>query len=248
MRTSRFRNGWWNVPQLCNEASVGLCPCLRASPAVWGKELTQALHKRHVLNYSPCEEMWNTFLTFARMMNYGFKKWIQVFWDDTELFLISSPPPPPPPPSSPKWSFALMCSLSQDVTGTPKEAELNDNITIFTRILDGLLDGYDNRLRPGLGGKPSAYRSFHTSVTEVINAVTHIMLGENWLGHRNSVLDISLSSLIHRIQKASKGERDVLSQLERLPSSQRTMLRTATSAICLCSSSPPQMIRCADLL
>lgn len=46
-------------------------------------------------------------------------------------------------------------SLSQEVTGTPKEAELNDNITIFTRILDGLLDGYDNRLRPGLGGKAS---------------------------------------------------------------------------------------------
>lgn len=43
------------------------------------------------------------------------------------------------------------CSLCQDVT--PKEAEINDNITIFTRILDGLLDGYDNRLRPGLGGK-----------------------------------------------------------------------------------------------
>uniref|UniRef100_A0A8C0ETN3 Gamma-aminobutyric acid type A receptor subunit alpha5 n=1 Tax=Bubo bubo TaxID=30461 RepID=A0A8C0ETN3_BUBBB len=29
--------------------------------------------------------------------------------------------------------------------------DANDNITIFTRILDGLLDGYDNRLRPGLG-------------------------------------------------------------------------------------------------
>lgn len=28
-----------------------------------------------------------------------------------------------------------------------------DNITIFTRILDRLLDGYDNRLRPGLGGQ-----------------------------------------------------------------------------------------------
>ncbi|CAG01381.1 unnamed protein product, partial [Tetraodon nigroviridis] len=42
-------------------------------------------------------------------------------------------------------------SLCQDVT--PKEAEINDNITIFTRILDGLLDGYDNRLRPGLGEK-----------------------------------------------------------------------------------------------
>lgn len=47
----------------------------------------------------------------------------------------------------------LTCSLAQDVAGTPKEAELNDNITIFTRILDGLLDGYDNRLRPGLGGR-----------------------------------------------------------------------------------------------
>lgn len=36
-------------------------------------------------------------------------------------------------------------------TSSVKE-ETNDNITIFTRILDGLLDGYDNRLRPGLGG------------------------------------------------------------------------------------------------
>uniref|UniRef100_A0A8C2WHW0 Gamma-aminobutyric acid type A receptor subunit alpha5 n=1 Tax=Cyclopterus lumpus TaxID=8103 RepID=A0A8C2WHW0_CYCLU len=53
--------------------------------------------------------------------------------------------------SLPSWiSFR---SLSQEVTGTPKEAELNNNITIFTRILDGLLDGYDNRLRPGLGEK-----------------------------------------------------------------------------------------------
>ncbi|XP_031694550.1 gamma-aminobutyric acid receptor subunit alpha-5-like isoform X2 [Anarrhichthys ocellatus] len=57
------------------------------------------------------------------------------------------------------WVFVLLVSitcrlsLSQDATGTPKEAELNDNITIFTRILDGLLDGYDNRLRPGLGEK-----------------------------------------------------------------------------------------------
>ncbi|KAF6715484.1 Gamma-aminobutyric acid receptor subunit alpha-2 [Oryzias melastigma] len=27
------------------------------------------------------------------------------------------------------------------------------NITLFTRILDRLLDGYDNRLRPGLGDR-----------------------------------------------------------------------------------------------
>lgn len=43
-------------------------------------------------------------------------------------------------------------SLTQATTGTPQETERNDNITVFTRILDGLLDGYDNRLRPGLGG------------------------------------------------------------------------------------------------
>ncbi|CAH6889977.1 Gabra2 [Phodopus roborovskii] len=32
-----------------------------------------------------------------------------------------------------------------------QEDEAKNNITIFTRILDRLLDGYDNRLRPGLG-------------------------------------------------------------------------------------------------
>ncbi|KAF5880677.1 gamma-aminobutyric acid receptor subunit alpha-5, partial [Clarias magur] len=50
-------------------------------------------------------------------------------------------------------SFMCHLSLSQATTATPNEAELNDNITVFTRILDGLLDGYDNRLRPGLGEK-----------------------------------------------------------------------------------------------
>ncbi|KTF76479.1 hypothetical protein cypCar_00016288 [Cyprinus carpio] len=50
-------------------------------------------------------------------------------------------------------TFTCRLSLSQSTTGIPKESELNDNITVFTRILDGLLDGYDNRLRPGLGEK-----------------------------------------------------------------------------------------------
>lgn len=51
-------------------------------------------------------------------------------------------------------------SFSQTATTpSPKESELNDNITVFTRILDGLLDGYDNRLRPGLGG------TTHTTTT-----------------------------------------------------------------------------------
>uniref|UniRef100_A0A5F8GTU7 Gamma-aminobutyric acid type A receptor subunit alpha2 n=1 Tax=Monodelphis domestica TaxID=13616 RepID=A0A5F8GTU7_MONDO len=38
------------------------------------------------------------------------------------------------------------------VLADPQEDEAKNNITIFTRILDRLLDGYDNRLRPGLGG------------------------------------------------------------------------------------------------
>uniref|UniRef100_A0A5F8GPY4 Gamma-aminobutyric acid receptor subunit alpha-2 n=1 Tax=Monodelphis domestica TaxID=13616 RepID=A0A5F8GPY4_MONDO len=37
------------------------------------------------------------------------------------------------------------------VLADPQEDEAKNNITIFTRILDRLLDGYDNRLRPGLG-------------------------------------------------------------------------------------------------
>ena len=67
-------------------------------------------------------------------------------------------------------SNPLSSSLCQDVTGTPKEAELNNNITIFTRILDGLLDGYDNRLRPGLGG-----RSLNNLLSSVILAINTVM-------------------------------------------------------------------------
>ncbi|XP_061745800.1 gamma-aminobutyric acid receptor subunit alpha-5-like isoform X2 [Nerophis ophidion] len=39
------------------------------------------------------------------------------------------------------------CQSSQEAQ---KEAAADDS-TVYTRILDGLLDGYDNRLRPGLG-------------------------------------------------------------------------------------------------
>uniref|UniRef100_A0A3B3XRB3 Gamma-aminobutyric acid (GABA) A receptor, alpha 5 n=1 Tax=Poecilia mexicana TaxID=48701 RepID=A0A3B3XRB3_9TELE len=49
--------------------------------------------------------------------------------------------------------YCWLANAFLDLAGTPKQAEINDNITIFTRILDGLLDGYDNRLRPGLGEK-----------------------------------------------------------------------------------------------
>ncbi|KAK7893635.1 hypothetical protein WMY93_022787 [Mugilogobius chulae] len=43
------------------------------------------------------------------------------------------------------------CQISTTNTEPTKEPNCVDNSTVFTRILDGLLDGYDNRLRPGLG-------------------------------------------------------------------------------------------------
>ncbi|XP_068456011.1 gamma-aminobutyric acid receptor subunit alpha-3 isoform X2 [Clinocottus analis] len=54
------------------------------------------------------------------------------------------------------WIFLLLLNLvpaARAVVGhrEPLPDDSKDNITIFTRILDRLLDGYDNRLRPGLG-------------------------------------------------------------------------------------------------
>lgn len=51
--------------------------------------------------------------------------------------------------------LSLSVSSCRAVVGhrEPLPDDSKDNITIFTRILDRLLDGYDNRLRPGLGGK-----------------------------------------------------------------------------------------------
>uniref|UniRef100_A0A674MQZ3 Gamma-aminobutyric acid receptor subunit alpha-2 n=1 Tax=Takifugu rubripes TaxID=31033 RepID=A0A674MQZ3_TAKRU len=42
-----------------------------------------------------------------------------------------------------------LCLVSADAASDA----FNTNITLFTRILDSLLDGYDNRLRPGLGDR-----------------------------------------------------------------------------------------------
>ncbi|TNN26289.1 Gamma-aminobutyric acid receptor subunit alpha-5 [Liparis tanakae] len=62
-------------------------------------------------------------------------------------------------------SLLLLCgcqnSRCETSTEAQKEAAANDNSTVFTRILDGLLDGYDNRLRPGLGARPIPARQDH---------------------------------------------------------------------------------------
>ncbi|KAJ6668093.1 hypothetical protein lerEdw1_016416 [Lerista edwardsae] len=56
------------------------------------------------------------------------------------------------------------CILEQAMTlksygQTSLQDEIKDNTTIFTRILDRLLDGYDNRLRPGLGERVTAVKT-----------------------------------------------------------------------------------------
>eukprot|EP00079_Xenopus_tropicalis_P013358 XP_002941682.2 PREDICTED: gamma-aminobutyric acid receptor subunit alpha-1 [Xenopus tropicalis] len=50
------------------------------------------------------------------------------------------------------WAWTIMLNLTSEIScGQSTQDEIKDNTTIFTRILDRLLDGYDNRLRPGLG-------------------------------------------------------------------------------------------------
>ncbi|KAG7484707.1 hypothetical protein MATL_G00053210 [Megalops atlanticus] len=54
------------------------------------------------------------------------------------------------------WMVLMLlnpCAQSGAAVGhkEPIPGESKDNTTIFTKILDRLLDGYDNRLRPGLG-------------------------------------------------------------------------------------------------
>ena len=50
------------------------------------------------------------------------------------------------------FKFVLLCFASAgQMNGMTDEQK--DNTTVFTKILDSLLDGYDNRLRPGLGGQ-----------------------------------------------------------------------------------------------
>lgn len=61
----------------------------------------------------------------------------------------------------------LLLLLSSGQNGVAGEG----NTTVFTKILDSLLDGYDNRLRPGLGGQ-SASQPVIQSVSLLV-AVSH---------------------------------------------------------------------------
>ncbi|XP_063784825.1 gamma-aminobutyric acid receptor subunit alpha-1 isoform X1 [Pseudophryne corroboree] len=50
------------------------------------------------------------------------------------------------------WAWTILLNILTEIScGQSTQDEIRDNTTVFTRILDRLLDGYDNRLRPGLG-------------------------------------------------------------------------------------------------
>ncbi|XP_053505168.1 gamma-aminobutyric acid receptor subunit alpha-1 isoform X1 [Ictalurus furcatus] len=61
------------------------------------------------------------------------------------------------------------CLVSKHCSNQNGSDEQKDNTTVFTRILDSLLDGYDNRLRPGLGERVTEVKTdiFVTSIGPV---------------------------------------------------------------------------------
>lgn len=85
---------------------------------------------------------------FTPLHTEGMLVSVLLLWNNISRFLLKK--------ISSFWlHIPLSISSCRTVVGhrEPLPDDSKDNITIFTRILDRLLDGYDNRLRPGLGGK-----------------------------------------------------------------------------------------------
>uniref|UniRef100_A0A672R0Y4 Gamma-aminobutyric acid receptor subunit alpha-2 n=1 Tax=Sinocyclocheilus grahami TaxID=75366 RepID=A0A672R0Y4_SINGR len=56
-------------------------------------------------------------------------------------------------------SFILLIYIVLFLSADATTDAFKNNITLFTRILDRLLDGYDNRLRPGLGDRVTTVKT-----------------------------------------------------------------------------------------
>ncbi|XP_009293960.1 gamma-aminobutyric acid receptor subunit alpha-1 isoform X1 [Danio rerio] len=67
------------------------------------------------------------------------------------------------------WACLLVTNALAGKSSSQNADEQKDNTTVFTRILDSLLDGYDNRLRPGLGERVTEVKTdiFVTSIGPV---------------------------------------------------------------------------------
>nr|KAF6446781.1 gamma-aminobutyric acid type A receptor subunit alpha1 [Rousettus aegyptiacus] len=99
------------------------------------------------------------------------------------------------------WAWTLLLStLTGRSYGQPSlQDELKDNTTVFTRILDRLLDGYDNRLRPGLGERVTEVKTdiFVTSFGPVSD---HDMVSDTaFLVFLGYILNLILKEKIYTI-------------------------------------------------
>uniref|UniRef100_A0A803YEB5 Gamma-aminobutyric acid type A receptor subunit alpha2 n=1 Tax=Meleagris gallopavo TaxID=9103 RepID=A0A803YEB5_MELGA len=102
--------------------------------------------------------------------------------------------------------LALLAWLpTRSVLADSLEDEAKNNITIFTRILDRLLDGYDNRLRPGLG---DAYTTSEVTYIWTYNASDSVQVAPD--GSRLNQYDLLGQTIGKETVKSSTGEYTVM--------------------------------------
>ncbi|XP_022061830.2 gamma-aminobutyric acid receptor subunit alpha-1 isoform X1 [Acanthochromis polyacanthus] len=88
------------------------------------------------------------------------------------------------------WAALIVTNSgkSSGQNGAPHEP--TDNTTVFTKILDSLLDGYDNRLRPGLGERVTEVKTdiFVTSIGPVsdhdMEYTIDVFFRQSWIDER----------------------------------------------------------------
>ncbi|RXN28323.1 guanine nucleotide-binding G(I) G(S) G(O) subunit gamma-2 [Labeo rohita] len=83
---------------------------------------------------------------------------------------------PVPASENPFREKKFFCAILSEADVSGSDAFKN-NITLFTRILDRLLDGYDNRLRPGLGDRVTEVKTdiYVTSFGPVSDTDMHLV-------------------------------------------------------------------------
>lgn len=83
----------------------------------------------------------------------------------------------------PDQSWSCCDCVFRSVNADAASDAFKTNITLFTRILDSLLDGYDNRLRPGLGGKETTaiHRVYWTLLFDICALQTILFSLHVWM-------------------------------------------------------------------
>ena len=77
--------------------------------------------------------------------------------------------------------FALFSCSCRSNAESNKTNVFKNNIKTFTKILDSLLDGYDNRLRPGLGGEDLTAVLSHNPLSHLAAQSLNLHLQSQWV-------------------------------------------------------------------